>query len=93
MDHSQGQRYACAVGEVASMHALLLKFGVHMRSWRVARTQAQLARLRVRMCIVQLEILQIRMHSWPGCEYTCTVGEVASTHAQLERLQVCMRSW
>ena len=43
MDHSQGQRYACAVGEVASMHALLLKFGVHMRSWRVASTNVHCA--------------------------------------------------
>ena len=78
---------------VCNMHALLLKFGVHMRSWRVARTQAQLARLLVRMCIVQLEILQIRMHSWSGCEYTCAVGEFVSTQAQFARLRVHMHSW
>ena len=50
---------------------------------------------------------ELREHkrSWPGCEYecalcswryckyACTVGQVVSTHAQLERLRVRMRSW
>ena len=74
------------------MHALLLKFGVHMRIWRVASTQAQLASLRVRMRIAQ-EILQVRMRSWSGCEYTCAVGEFVSTQAQFARLRVHMHSW
>ena len=88
----RGCEYACAVGEIASIHAQLLKFEVHMRIWRVASTQAQLARLRVQMRIAQ-EILQVRMHSWSGCENTCAVGEFVSTQAQFARLRVHMHSW